>query len=49
LHHLEAFGGSEEQLVGFMTELGYVPAELRGRVSRDVLFVPALSDAETRV
>jgi FkbM family methyltransferase len=41
VHHLQAFGGSEEELRRFMAQFGYVARELRGEYSRDLLFTRA--------
>ncbi|HXH40014.1 MAG TPA: FkbM family methyltransferase [Thermoanaerobaculia bacterium] len=39
VHHLEAFGGSENELRAFMARFGYVARPLQGEFSRDLLFV----------
>jgi FkbM family methyltransferase len=38
VHHLDAFGGTDRELLRFMADLGYAATELRGRFSRDMLF-----------
>jgi hypothetical protein len=38
VHHLEAFGGSEEALREYMAQFGYVVRSLQGEFSRDLLF-----------
>ncbi len=39
VHHLEAFGGSEAQLRGYMEQFGYAGTPIIGEFSRDILFV----------
>jgi FkbM family methyltransferase len=39
VHHLSAFGGSEEELRQYMAQFGYVARSLDGEFSRDLLFV----------
>jgi FkbM family methyltransferase len=43
VHHLEAFGGSEEELVTFMAQFGYRAKQLLGEFSRDVVFTAEAS------
>jgi FkbM family methyltransferase len=40
VHHLAAFGGSEEKLCAFMARFGYTSRPIQGEFSRDVLFQP---------
>ncbi|HEV7923501.1 MAG TPA: FkbM family methyltransferase, partial [Thermoanaerobaculia bacterium] len=40
VHHLEAFGGSEQELRGYMARLGYEARTLFGEFSTDLLFLP---------
>ena len=40
-HHLQVFGGSEDELCAFMTGLGYVGQPMNGEFSRDIVFTRA--------
>ena len=40
-HHLEAFGGTERQMIEFMSQLGYSVSTIQGEFSRDLLFLPS--------
>lgn len=39
-HHLAAFGGSEEEMVEFMSRFGYSARPMLNEFSRDLLFLP---------
>jgi hypothetical protein len=41
IHHLASFGGSEQEMITFMSELGYSVRTLQGEFSRDLLFWPS--------
>ena len=48
VHHLEVFGGSEDELRAFMSGFGYVAREMQGEFSRDLLFVAQSLDRAPR-
>jgi FkbM family methyltransferase len=46
VHHLGAFGGSEEQMCAFMARLGYSARPVNNEFSRDILFTPRQRQAQ---
>ena len=44
-NHLESFGGTEQQLIEFMSRFGYSVSTIHGEFSRDLLFLPLAGEA----
>jgi FkbM family methyltransferase len=42
VHHLAAFGGSEQEMCAFMSDLGYAVRAVQSEFSRDLLFLPPI-------
>jgi FkbM family methyltransferase len=45
VHHLASFRGSEQEMITFMATFGYAARALTGEFSRDLLFLPSISEA----